>query len=64
MRVGGLSKITLKGGGTGKRGGRAKGGGGKLGQGVGALKRGDEPPYDLCITPCYGIYFSFIYTSD
>ena len=63
MREGGLSKITLKGGGTGKRGGRAKGGG-KLGQGVAALKRGDEPPYDLCITLCYGIYFSFIYTSD
>ena len=41
----------MKGGGTEKRGGATKilkSGGGKLGQGMGALKsRGPEPPYEL-----------------
>ena len=42
MRVGGTVSNTLKGGGTGKRGGETKilKSGSKLGQGVGALKRG------------------------
>ena len=44
MREGGRTKIPLKEGGTEKRGGDTKilkkGGGGKLGQGVGALKGG------------------------
>ena len=41
---------TLKGDGTEKRRGETKifkKGGGKLGQGVSALKRGLEPPYEL-----------------
>ena len=46
MRVGGTVSNTLKGGGTGKRGGETKilRRGSKLGQGVGALKRGARTP--------------------
>ena len=50
MRVGGNCQNTLKGGGTEKREGGTKilKKGGKLGQGVGALKRGRvDPPYEL-----------------
>ena len=42
----------LKGGGREQRGGDTKilkKGEGKLCQGVGALKRGLEPPYELCL---------------
>ena len=51
--VGGTVWNTLKGGRTEKRGGETKilKRGDKLGQGVGALKRGElEPPYELSIT--------------
>ena len=46
MRVGGTVSNTLKGGGTGKRGGETKilRRGSKLGQGVGALKGGARTP--------------------
>ena len=52
---GGTVWNTLKGGGKKKRGGKTKilKRGGKLGQGVSALKKGGggglEPPYELCI---------------
>ena len=59
MREGGGDCLKyMKGGGTEKRGGDTKilkmGRGGKLGQGVGTLKRGGpENPYELCITSFY-----------
>ena len=56
----------LKRGGTKKRGGDTKilKRGGKLGQGVGTLKRGGglEPPYELC--PFYHAKFLKILTAD
>ena len=59
MRAGGTVKNTLKVGWNRKQGRGNKdfkrGGGGKLGQGVGALKRGRrlESPYELCLFRTY-----------
>ena len=62
MRVGGTVQNTLEGGGTEKRGGETKilkRGGGKLSQGVGALKReGLEPPYEICLNIIAQMYWT------
>ena len=64
MRVGGTVQNTLEGGGTEKRGGETKilkRRGGKLSQGVGALKRdggGLEPPYKICLNTIAQMYWT------